>query len=142
MNIKKILFFAMCLVCFMACSKDSPIDFGSSSTFTLIGKWGMESGTITDSDGTTKRYDNLGKGLYYQYIEYKVDGTLVKTTLPDKNIVYGVYTYNDASRELSYKYDGDLYYYPASINVLSSKEMIITTDFGHIGRITQHMVKL
>lgn len=133
MNIKKILFFAMCLVCFMACSKDSP--------FTLIGKWGMDSGTITDKDGSTERY-GLGKGSYYQYLEYKVDGTLVKTTLPDRNIVYGVYTFNNASRELSYKYDGDLYYYSASINVLSVKEMIITTDYGSNGRITQHMVKL
>ena len=139
MSAKKFLLFTICLICCLACSKENLVD--TSSTFTLIGKWGMESGTITDKDGSTRRYENLGKGTYYQYLEYKVDGTLIKTTLPDGQKTYGVYTYNDASRELSYKYDGDLYYYPASINILSGKEMIITTDYGSLGRITQHMVK-
>ncbi len=127
------------LVCCIACTKEN-VD---TSVFTLIGKWGMESGTITNGDGSTKRYDNLGKDTYYQYLEYKADGTLIKTTLPEGTITYGVYTYNDASRVLSYKFDGDKYYYPGSINVISWKEMIITTDYGEsIGRITQHMIKL
>ena len=133
----KKLLLAICFICCIACGKEE-ID----SPFTIIGKWGMESGTITGRDGSTKRYENLGNGTYYQYIEYKVDGTLVQTILPDGKNIYGVYTYNDASRELSYKYDGDLYYYPASINVLSGKEMIITTDYGSSGRITQHMIRL
>lgn len=138
MRIKQgFLLLAVGLVCCIACTKEVP-----DSTFTLIGTWGMDSGTITNGDGTTKRYDNLGGNTYYQYLEYKVDGTLIQTSLPNGTQKYGVYSYNDASRELSYKYDGDLYYYPASVNIISAKEMIITTDYGSSGRITQHMIKL
>lgn len=103
----------------------------------------MVSGTINDADGTTKRYPSLGEGSYYQYLEFYADGSLKKITEPDKTVTYGVYVYNESSGELSYKYDGNKYYLPGSIYVLSPKEMNLTTDYGSsIGVITQYFVKL
>ena len=118
-----------------ACTKED-------ASFSIIGPWGMVSGTITNSDGTTNRYDSMGAGAYYEYMEFKADGTLIRTSLPSQEKTYGVYTYNDASKSLSYKYDGDKYYYPASVNVISNKEMNITTDWGSVGRMTQYFVKV
>ena len=112
------------------------------AAFTIIGPWGMVSGTITNSDGTTNRYDSMGAGAYYEYMEFKTDGTLIRTSLPSQEKTYGVYTYNDATKSLSYKYDGDKYYYPATVNVISSTEMNVTTDWGSVGRMTQYFVKV
>ena len=102
----------------------------------------MVSGTITNSDGTTNRYEPLGAGSYYEYMEFKVDGTVIRTSLPSKEKKYGVYTYNDASKSLSYKFDGDKYYQPATINVISATEMNMTTDWGSVGMMTQYFVKV
>ena len=102
----------------------------------------MESGTITNSDGSTTIYDKLSGGAYYQYIEYRVDGSFVKTTWPDGTQSWGVYTYDDVTRSLSYKQNGFNYYVPATITVLSAKEMIISSNYGTEGMITQHMIKL
>ena len=102
----------------------------------------MVSGTITESDGTTTRFDKLGKGEYYQYMEFKVDGTLIKTELPNLTQTYGVFTYNDETRSIAYKYDGYKYYVPGIISVISSKEMVFTTDYGNVGSSTQYFIKV
>lgn len=122
-------------VCF--CTKDY-----SPNEFSIIGPWGMVSGTITSGDGITTRYESLGLGSYYEYLEFEVDGTLIRTSLPDKEKEYGVYTYNDASKSLSYKFDGDKYYQPATINVISATEMNMTTDWGSVGIMTQYFIKV
>ena len=119
----------------ISCTKDN-------GYFTLIGKWAMVSGTITDSDGKTQRFEKLGAKEYYQYMEFRADGTLIKTTLPDKTASYGVYVYNDATRAISYKYDGYSYYVPGIISVISAKEMNLTTDYGPVGSSTQYFVKV
>lgn len=128
----------ICLVTlfvFTACTKED-------ATFSIIGPWGMVSGTITNSDGTTNRYEPLQGGGYYEYREFRADGTLIHTKLPSQEKEYGVYTYNDATKSLSYKFDGDQFYQPAVVNVISSKEMNITTDWGSVGRMTQYFVKV
>ena len=128
---------AFSLVSVSSCTKDD-----NPGEFTIIGPWGMVSGTITNSDGTTNRYEPLGAGSYYEYMEFKVDGTVIRTSLPSKEKKYGVYTYNDASKSLSYKFDGDKYYQPATINVISATEMNMTTDWGSVGMMTQYFVKV
>lgn len=138
--IKSLLFIAVTalgLVSFSSCTKDD-----AEGQFSIIGPWGMVSGTITNSDGTTNRYDAMGAGSYYEYMEFKVDGTLIRTSLPSKEKTYGVYTYNDATKSLSYKYDGDKYYQPTTVNVISATEMNVTTDWGTVGRMTQYFVKV
>ena len=102
----------------------------------------MVSGTITNANGSTNHYESLGSNVYYQYLEFQAGGTLIKTTLPDGSVKYGTYTYNDANHSLSYKYDGDMYYYSAIVSIISNKEMNISTDYGAQGRITQYFVKL
>lgn len=130
-------FLVIGLISCIACTKEPP----DSSTFSLIGTWGMESGTITDKDGTTSRYDKLGQNEYYQYLEFRTDGSFVETALPSMKASYGTYSYNDATRRLQYKYDGDKYFVPASVNILSAKEIIINTDWGTVGSMTRHMIK-
>jgi hypothetical protein len=134
MDMKKffLIIFLLVVVSFQSCTKE----------FTIIGKWGMISGTITNSDGSTDYYGSLGNGIYYQYLEFRQDGTLIRTALPDETIEYGVYTYNDADNSLSYKFNGQMYFSPATVNVLSNSEMNITTDYGSIGRITQYFEKI
>lgn len=130
------LWIGLSIISLLSCQK-------MDGNFSIIGSWGMVSGTITDGDGTTKRYDRLGANTYYQTLEFRTDGTLIKTTYPDKSIKFGVYSYNDATKELPYKYDGDKYYYSATINIISVTEIIITTDYGpDLGKITQYMIKL
>lgn len=126
---------AISLVSFSSCVKEDGV-------FSIIGPWGMVSGTITDSDGNTNRYDSMGAGQYYEYMEFKADGTLIRTSLPSLEKKYGVYTYNDASKSLSYKFDDEKYYQPATVNVISANEMNITTDWGSVGRMTQYFVKV
>ena len=138
--IKQLVFMAILvigLVSVSSCSKDEGAD-----SFSIIGPWGMVSGTITDADGNTNRYDSMGAGQYYEYMEFKADGTLIRTSLPSQEKKYGVYTYNDAAKSLSYKFDGEKYYQPATVNVISAKEMNVTTDWGSVGRMTQYFVKV
>lgn len=111
--------------------------------FTLVGQWGMVSGTISDGDGTTNRYGKLSDGSFYQLLEYRTDGTLIRTYLPDNTKTYGVYTFNNVTNELSYKYDGDRFYCPATVQIIDWDEIIVTTDYGtDIGRITQYLIKI
>ena len=125
------------LVSFASCTKDE-----GAGRFSIIGPWGMVSGTITDGDGKTTRYDSMGTGYYYEYMEFKADGTLIRTALPSKEKEYGVYTYNDATKSLSYKYDDNKYYQSAMVNVISVTEMNVTTDWGSVGRMTQYFVRV
>ena len=37
--------------------------------FTIIGEWGMVSGTISDANGTTDRYEKHSSGAYYQLLK-------------------------------------------------------------------------
>ena len=113
-----------------------------ASKFTIIGRWGMVSGTITNSDGNTNRYNPLGDGTFYEILEYKVDGSYVKTAFPDKTTSYGTYTYNNSNQSLQYKLDGDKYYVPAYITIYSANEMTIFTDWGSVGSMTQYMTKI
>lgn len=136
-RISLLIILATSLLSSSSCSKENNPD-----QFSIIGPWGMVSGTITNSDGTTNRYDVMGAGLYYEYMEFKVDGTLIRTALPSQEKKYGVYTYNDASKTLQYKYDGDKFYQPAVVNVISATEMNVTTDWGSVGRMTQYFVKV
>ena len=114
----------------------------NEEAFTIIGKWGMVSGTISNPDGTTNRYDKLSSGNFYQIIEFQKNGTLIKTTFPDYIKSYGIYTFNNITNELSYKFDGDRYYSPAIVQIIDNDEMVITTNYGtNIGRITQYFEK-
>ena len=115
----------------------------SPDSFSIIGKWGMRSGTITNPNGTTDRYADYGPGQYYQTIEYKVDGTYIETTMPNKNISYGTYTYNSSNQSLSYKLDTDQYYVTASVTIITATEMNVFTNWGaSIGSVTQYFVKI
>ena len=130
----KFIIFLSSILLFTACSLEK------EPTFTIIGTWGMVSGTISMSDGTTTRYEELSAGEYYEILEYKTDGTLVKTFSVEE---YGVYTFNNITNELSYKYDGEKYYRPATVQVIDYDEIIVTTDYGvDVGRITQYFVRL
>lgn len=124
------------MVSFISCNKDNP------DQFSIIGSWGMVSGTITDSNGATNRYDTMGYGSYYEYLEFRVDGSFIHTSLPDQEKTQGVYTYNDAGKTLSYKYDGDKFYLQATINVISATEMNMTTVWGSHGMTTQYFIKV
>jgi hypothetical protein len=57
------------IVLFASCSNEK------EKVFSIIGEWGMVSGTISDADGTTDRYDKLSSGAYYQLLEFRTDGT-------------------------------------------------------------------
>ena len=134
---KTILLLLSAVLMLQSCFKDN-----TEAKFTIIGPWGMVSGTITDSDGTTTRYDAMSPGSYYEYMEFKADGTLIRTSMPSQEKKYGVYTYNESSSEMQYKFDGDKYYQPASVYVISATEMNLTTDWGSVGRMTQYFVRV
>lgn len=125
------------IVLFASCSNEK------EKVFSIIGEWGMVSGTISDADGTTDRYDKLSSGAYYQLLEFRTDGTLIRTYMPDYIRSYGVFTFNNVTNVLSYKYDGDRYYLRSNVQIIDADEMIITTDYGtSIGRTTQYFVKI
>lgn len=102
----------------------------------------MISGTITNSDGSTNYFEARGNGVYYECLEFKQDGTLIRTYPSDGSVAVGVYTYNDATKSLSYKYNGDTYFMPGVVSVISSSEMNLTTDLGSVGLITQYFEKI
>ena len=130
----KLLILISSIFIFSACSTEK------EPAFSIIGTWGMVSGTISEGDGTTNRYEELSNGKYYEILEYKTDGTLVRIS---EGTEYGVYTFNNITYELSYKFDGEKYYRPAIIQVIDYDEMIVTTDFGvNVGRITQYFVRI
>ena len=140
---KKLLFsFLFFSLLVASCNSNEPVKSNEASQFTIIGKWGMVSGTITNEDGTTNRYGENNDGSYYQTLEYLVDGTFIKTTLPDKNVSYGTYTYNNSNQTMEYKLDGNKYYVSAYITIHSAKEMTIFTDYKDEGSITQYMKKI
>ena len=131
-----VVLFASILL-FTSCSDEK------EQPFSIIGEWGMVSGTISDADGTTDRYEKLPSGAYYQLMEFRTDGTLIRTYMPDYIRSYGVFTFNNVTNMLSYKYDGDRFYVRANVQIIDADEMIVTTDYGtSIGRITQYFVKI
>ena len=125
-----------------SCGLQNPSNSSGDAQFTIIGKWGMVSGTITDGDGKTNRYGKLSDGSYYQTLEYLVDGSYIKTTFPDNKVSYGTYTYNNSNQSMQYKLDGDKYFVPARITIHSANEMTIFTDWGSVGSMTQYMTKI
>lgn len=134
--LKGTLVFVTSLILLVSCHKER------EEAFTIIGEWGMVSGTISDANGTTDRYDKHSSGAYYQLLKFRTDGTLIRTSMPDYLISYGVYTFNNVTNELSYKFDGNRYYFPATVQIVSADEMIITTDYGpNIGRSIQYFVR-
>lgn len=114
----------------------------SAERFELLGKWGMVSGSITNSDGTTDRYGELGKGNYYQTLEYKADGTYIKVAMPSGPTSYGTYTYNNSNQTMKYKLDGDRYYTNATITIHKANKITLFTDWGSVGSMTQYLVKI
>ncbi len=84
----------------------------------------------------------MGFGSYYEYMEFKADGTLIRTSLPSKERTCGVYSYNDATKKLSYKYDDDKYYQSATVTVISATEMNMTTYWGSVSQLTQYLIKV
>ena len=124
------------VILLISCSEEKEKDFS------IIGEWGMVSGTISNADGTTNRYNKLSSGGYYQILEFQTEGTLIRITMPDYIKSYGVYTFNNVTNELSYKFDGNKYYFPATVQIINTDEMVITTDYGtNIGKSTQYFVK-
>ncbi len=124
------------VILLISCSEEKEKDFS------IIGEWGMVSGTISNADGTTIRYNKLSSGGYYQILEFQTEGTLIRITMPDYIKSYGVYTFNNVTNELSYKFDGNKYYFPATVQIINTDEMVITTDYGtNIGKSTQYFVK-
>ena len=132
-----ILAFASLLFVSASCASE-PLPEGD---FSIIGTWGMKSGSITDDSGT-QTYPDLGKNNYYQIIEYKYDGTYKKTTMPTNAVSYGTYSYNDSNQTLRYKLNSDKYYVNAYVTVVSAREMTVLTDWESIGSMTQYFVKL
>lgn len=127
------------LVCgFSSCAKEEiPAD-----NFSIIGKWAMVSGSIAQPDGIIERYSELGDNQYYQYLEFRVDGTYNRIFLPSRDSSLGVYVYNDANKTLKHKLNSQQYYVNATVNVLSPKEMIISSDYGSGGRVTKYLIKV
>ena len=124
------------VILLISCSEEK------EKVFSIIGEWGMVSGTISNADGTTNRYNKLSSGGYYQILAFQTEGTLIRVTMPDYIKSYGVYTFNNVTNELSYKFDGNKYYFPATVQIINTDEMIITTDYGmNIGKSTQYFVK-
>ena len=102
----------------------------------------MVSGSITQPDGSIERYPELGGNQYYQYLEFRVEGTYYRMFLPSRDYSLGVYVYNDANKTLKHKLNSQQYYVSATVNVLSPKEMIISSDYGSGGRITKYLIKV
>lgn len=143
---KKLLLSIIVLPVFLCSCRETNSNNTSNAnddaTFSIIGKWGMVSGTITNGDGATSRYSEHGDGYYYQILEYKLDGTFIKTPQPNGKSLYGTYTYNNADQSMKYKLDDEEYYVSASITIHSSVEMTIFTDWGSAGSMTQYMKKI
>ena len=69
-------------------SSNSPTN--DPGTFTIVGKWGMVSGTTTDKNGATTRYPAHASGAYYQYETYYPDGTFVRNDISGGELTRGV----------------------------------------------------
>lgn len=118
-----------------ACSKTvSPRDF------TIIGTWGMVSGEITDADGKMTRYEPIG--TYYQFLEFKPYEQIILTELPSRKEHTGRYYFNTVTGELMIKYDDMIYAPPTRLTIVSLNEIIIHTDYGTLGLISQKFIRI
>lgn len=118
-----------------ACSKTiDPRDF------TIIGTWGMVSGEITKADEVITRYDPIGS--YYQFLEFKPHEQLIKTELPSRKEHTGRYYFNTVTGELMIKYDDMIYAPPTRLTIVSLNEIIIHTDYGTLGLISQKFIRI
>ena len=136
-NIQITLIGATVLTLFLltACSKTvTPRDF------TIIGTWGMVSGEITDADGKITRYDPIG--TYYQFLEFKPYEQLIKTELPGRKEHTGRYYFNTVTGELMIKYDNMTYAPLTRLTIVSLDEIIIHTDYGSLGLISQRFIRI
>ena len=98
--------------------------------------------TYTNHNGTVNRFPEL-YGDYYCTLQFKAEGTLIRYSSAGDKIEYGDYVYNDATRELEYKFDGNKKYIPAIINVNAARDITITSDYGSsIGRQIEHAKKI
>ena len=110
--------------------------------FTLIGAWGMVSGTITDGNGKTTRYGAFPEGKYYEYELFYLDGSFQRLDTNGNELTRGVYTYNSATQVLRMKEDQYKYFTNATVTILSVTEINIFTDYETAGSATQYMVKV
>lgn len=118
-----------------ACSKTiNPRDFA------IIGTWGMVSGEITDANGKMTRYDPIG--TYYQFLEFKPYEQLILTELPNRKQHTGRYYFNTITGELMIKYDEMIYAPLTRLTIISLNEIIIHTDFGSTGLISQRFIRI
>ena len=118
-----------------SCTKDNGV-------FTIVGKWGVVSSTMTFPDGSVQRFPEF-KDSYYEVVELKADGTIIRTTEPSKETSYGDYVFNEPAKTLQYKFDGNIRYMNATVNVNSPKDITVTTDYGpSIGRTIFHAAKI
>lgn len=131
------LFVILCFsVAFVSCTKDN-LD---KSPFSIYGEWGMLDGTIVNEDGSSTTYLAMGFGNYYEIDAFSTNGTYTQSSSSTSR--YGVFSYNESSKELKMKENGTTYYVPSYITVISSTEMTQFVDYGKIGSITKHFKKL
>ena len=132
---KYIVAFFVVLLLLCSCNKENGV-------FTIVGKWGVVSSTMTFPDGSVQRFPEF-KDSYYEVVELKPDGTIIRTREPSKETSYGDYVYNAVSQVLQYKFDGNTRYMVATVNVNSAKDITVTTDYGpSIGRTIFHALKI
>ena len=127
----------MCMVATLACSCERGND-----VFAIVGEWGVTAITMTTPGGETERFEKMPKKQYYQRLEFKPDGTLVRTYDLTHTVNYGDYVFNAFSGSLQYKYDGQTKYINAIVTVNSPRDITITADLGSVGRDIYHAVKI
>ena len=130
-------FFVMCMVTALVCSCKKGND-----VFAIAGEWGVKSITMTTSGGETERLEEMPKNQYYHRLEFKPDGTLVRTYDLTNTVNYGDYVFNAFSGSLQYKYDGQTKYINAIVMVNSPRDITITADLGSVGRDIYHAVRI
>ena len=130
-------FIFICMVSALLCSCERGND-----VFAIVGEWGVTAITMTTPGGETERFEEMPKKQYYQRLEFKPDGTLVRTYDRTNTVNYGDYVFNAFSGSLQYKYDGQTKYINAIVTVNSPRDITITADLGSVGRDIYHAVKI
>ena len=113
-----------------------------NDVFAIVGEWGVTAITMTTSGGETERFEEMPKNHYYHRLEFKPDGTLVRTYDLTNTVNYGDYVFNAFSGSLQYKYDGQTEYINAIVMVNSPRDVTITADLGSMGRDIYHAVRI
>ncbi len=116
-------------------TKEEPVE-DEPEVFSIVGKWGMLSGETVDVDGQVSVQAELSPsmveayGKYYLFMEFNEDGTFEQTDVLENNrVTDGLYTYDEESSVLSYKYDGNWTYYEGKLEIKSEEYMTMTTEY-------------